>query len=788
MADWLAELRYVVRGCLRAPWVSLTIVATLVLGLGLASAIFAFADGYLFRPPAGSDRTYFVETGPGKWLKQSDTLALRRTAVADLGLVEWTVSHRIQEDKLSLGDRTVEFFVQDVTPGFSKAVRLLPLVAGRDFTAEDHLAQDPVPVWISYKFWTRELHGDRGALGRTFTFRAYRPQSVMVVGILAPDVSTIDDGNRPPEAIAPALPAQPDPNRTSHPLIRLPDGMTVEQATAQIASALQVVAPASDGQPRTVRLKSFAEAQLSGGRPTARVLFAGAMLVLLLAAINLVHLLLSRGVARSPEVATRTALGASRWRITRLFLTESLLLGSIGLAGGLAAGRALTSVMDSHMPQWPTSGRNIALVPMLFDWRVVAFAAVIGFTIAAAGGLWPARRASAHSLASGSRSRSRLASAIPARLSSSILASQLAVATVVMVGTCFIGLGTWRYLHQPLGFDIDGRFHVTVYKSDGSTLAPQEIPIEREALLSVPGVRAVGPLRLLSARGVSVPGRAIDDRQITGVSAPVGYFETLNLRLRGGRWFTAAEFAVGEPVAVVDEGTAHLAWPDGSPLGQEISVAGVMRRVVGVIQPIRISLQREGPGFVYVPKSASDSEAMLPGIFAPGLSAPELERRIRPVLAKAIAGATAEVEPISLETYFLREVGEARFQAPILLAFGTLAFALAAIGVFGLVSYLVAQRTREFAIRLALGAQPAQVWRSVIRGSIVPAVAGLSVGIGAAWALESVVRANMFGWPSSGPIALASVAPALLLVAVVAAIVPANRAMRADPVTVLRAE
>jgi putative ABC transport system permease protein len=786
MADWLRELRYVLRGCLRTPWMSITVVVTLVLGLGLSSAIFAFADGYLFRRPAGAERTYFVETGSGDWLKQSDTAALRQTPVAQLGLVEWTASHRIRDFTLPLGDRLAEFYVQDVTAGFSNVVKL-PLVAGRDFTAEDHREQDPVPVWISHKFWTRELRGDRGVIGRTFQWPGVHPQSIVVVGILAPYVSSIDDGNHPPEAIAPALPAPPHPARSSHPLVRLPDAVTVEEATAQIASALQAVAPASNGTPRTVRLKSLVEEQVAGGRPTARVLFAGAMLVLVLAAINLIHLLLSRGVARSTEVATRAALGASRWRITRLFLTESLLLGSVGIAGGLVAGRALAQVMDSDMPQWPTNGRNIALVPMLFDGRVVAFAAVLGAAIAVIGGLWPARRALARSLSSGSRSGSGRSGAIPARLSSFILGSELAVAAVVMIGTCFIGLGVWRYLHQPLGFDIDDRFTLQVQKSDGSSLAPeQERPI-REALLSVPGVRAAGPLRALRVTGVDVPGRAIDDKQITGVSAPAGYFETLNLRLRRGRWFAPAEFATVEPVAVVDERAAHLAWPDDDPLGQEIRVAGVWRRVVGVIQPLRISLQREGPGCVYVPMSSAD-RIMMPGVFAPGLSAPELERRIRPALTSAIGGVRVEVDPIALDTYFLREVGEAQFQEPILLAFGILAFMLAAIGVFGLVSYVVEQRTREFGIRLALGALPMQVWRSVVRASVVPAIAGLFVGAACARALESVVRASVFGWPSSGPIALASVALALLAVAVAAAIVPANRAMRVDPATVLRAD
>lgn len=794
MADWLTDVRVVLRGWRRSPGFSATIVLTLVLGLGLAAAMFAFADGYLFRPlpfPA-ADRLYHVLDPNNKiagMIMSADQAALRASPLADFGFVSWEISSRPVSGELDLGNRRVPVMAYGVSAAFRQTVQL-PLIAGRDFTDVDHRDGAPVRAWLTYRYWQREFGRDRGVVGRTFKVLTFsgKTTTAEVVGILGPEATSFDLNNEPPDIVVPELePARVEPRRMAMPIVRLPDGMSREQAEARMASVLQSVAPASDGTPRVVRLRSLHEYQVRGGRPTARVLFAGAMLVLLLATINLVHLLLTRGVARAGEIATRAALGAGRWRLTRLFLTESLLLSVIGVAGGLLAGAWLSKVIEASIPRLPTGGRNMALVPMLYGWRTVLFACALGLLVAVVGGLWPARRALKRSLAWTNRSASGLRGNLPARLSRTILASELAVATIVMVGTVFIGLGIWRYLNQPLGFDYDDRYSVSVTRAAGQATSVPEVMATIEAIRGVNGVRAAATERLFSIRDIEIPGVAIDPRTTSASGATDGYFEAWNLRLRRGRWFTHAELTGQEPVVVINETLARMAWPGADALGREVRADGLLRRVIGVIEPMRTRLAMEPSGHVYVPVAQPRAWTSA-AVWASGLSADDLQRRVEGVIRGVVPDAEVRVQPVTLERLFGRDVGEALFQAPIMLAFGALAFVLAGVGVFGLVSYLVEQRTREFGIRFALGARPGDVWQNVIRQSLIPAIVGLAIGVAGAWALESVVRSSVFGWQSSGISAIGAVAVALLAVSVLAAAVPARRAMKVNPATTLRAE
>jgi putative ABC transport system permease protein len=241
-------------------------------------------------------------------------------------------------------------------------------------------------------------------------------------------------------------------------------------------------------------------------------------------------------------------------------------------------------------------------------------------------------------------------------------------------------------------------------------------------------------------------------------------------------------------VAIVDAALARRAWPHGQTIGQDLRVGtGPVRRVVGVIETQVRSLRSEMPAEAYIPRGATAGWPRLVA-WAPGLSPDQLASWVTPAVNMLLPGAVARVEPVTLAGLFNRETGEAEFQGPIMIAFGVVTFALAGIGVFGLVSYLVAQRTREFGIRLALGARNRDIWRAVLGESVAPALVGLITGSAAAWMLERFVRASAFGWPSSGIAAVTMVSVALLVVAFLTAAVPARRTMRIDPSVVLRAE
>jgi hypothetical protein len=429
--------------------------------------------------------------------------------------------------------------------------------------------------------------------------------------------------------------------------------------------ALQALAPAADGRPREVRLRALRAAQTAGGKPTAKVLLTGALLVLLLASMNLIHLLLSRSMARAQEVATRASLGASRWRLIRVFLVESLLLGAVGMTLGVAAEKALSMLISANVPPWPTAGRNLALVPMLFNLRVIAFAVVLGLIVSVAGGLWPAWLSLRRPMTIHQRTAGGVNPGISGRISRVILGSELTVATMVIVGAVFVGLGIFRYLNQPLGFDYADRLSVFIGAPDRAPLAGQEAAAALRAIRTVTGVRDAGFERPVSrARDVEVADRAVDTKAISALGVTAGYFEAWGMHIRQGRWFEAAEFLDSASVVVVNDQFVRLAWPDADPIGATVRVAGSIRRVVGVVQSRRDMLEREPSPTLYVPAADTAGRDTLVA-WAPGSDLADMNARMSAAVGAAVPGAAVTASRLTFEGLFLRGIGEAQFQAPI---------------------------------------------------------------------------------------------------------------------------
>jgi hypothetical protein len=369
-----------------------------------------------------------------------------------------------------------------------------------------------------------------------------------------------------------------------------------------------------------------------------------------------------------------------------------------------------------------------------------------------------------------------------------VLMSELTVATVVIVGAVFIGLGIYRHLNQPLGFEYADRVRIAAFGQDGRALKGDAAVASVNAVRVTSGVVHAGFERSANmTRDVEVPERAIETKDMQALAVTPGYFEAWGMHLRQGRWFESAEFLDPAGVVVVDERFARLAWPDANPVGSMVKAAGGLRRVIGVVEARRELLDRDMPPSVYVPAPESAGRPAIVA-WAPDTNIEDMRTRLTTAVQAAVPGSKITVNAVTFDGLFQRGIGEAKFQAPIVMAFGILAVTLAGIGVFGLVSYLVEQRTREFGIRMALGAKLQDIWRTVMRESIQPTVIGLALGSAGALALESVVQASVFGWKSSGPAAVVIVVIGLLAVAVVAALVPAGRAARIDPARTLRAE
>jgi predicted permease len=697
------DLRYVLRSILRRPVFSATFVLTLALGLGLGAAIFSFADGYLFRPlPFPSpEQLYRVRDPHAKIaMREIDTIALRQTAVGEYGFVEWSAGSRIVGDAIIVAGRRVPVRSYDVSARFAEIVGLP--VLGRTFGPPDHREGTTVPVWMSHRFWQREFGGDPAVLGRSFTVDAAEPMTVEIVGILGAGVASFDLNNAPPDLVAPAAlrggPKAARTNRLSFPIVRLPDGMAREEGEARISAALQAVAPASDGRVRAVQLRPLRDYQVAGGAPTARLLLAAPLLILLLLTMNLVHLMLAQGIARAREIATRAALGATNGRVLRLFLIEAIVLSLLGTAGGLLSGAWMSQVIASRVPQYPTAGRNLALVPMTFDIRVVAFVVVVGLLVAVVSGLTPAWRALRRPL----KTVNHATTANIRRVSRSILASQLTVTTILLLGTVFVGIGIWRYLNPPLGYEHVNRMVIRVEpKRTEQPPTGTEWTAIRAAIGAIPGVRSAGAYRLGQGTPIEVGGEARPTLVAYGVSE--GFFESWEVRLSAGRWFTREDYRTEAPVAIVDAAFARRLWPDGSAVGQGFRVEnGVLHQIVGIVETQVRSLRKNPNGEAYIPKRVPAE--WLPFVaWAPGMSAAELERRVIPVVGSIISGASSRAEPVTKTWLFNRETGEAEFQGPLMAALAFFTFILAAVGIFGrfLTSWRSARASSVSGLQLA---------------------------------------------------------------------------------------
>jgi hypothetical protein len=357
-----------------------------------------------------------------------------------------------------------------------------------------------------------------------------------------------------------------------------------------------------------------------------------------------------------------------------------------------------------------------------------------------------------------------------------------------MMGAVFIGMGIWRYLDQPLAFDYEQRFSIDVRPADSMSIEPHEVAGAIRAIRDLPGVVSAGNYDAPSLPEVEVDGRVLDEDRAAGYGAAAGYFEAWNLRILEGRGFAEADYRTGAPVVIVDDRFAASIWPGADPLGRTVRVGGgPMREVIGVVAAPRWRLSSTGQPAVYVPLETPPATGWLVA-WIPSGRMPAVGERLAGAVQAAVPGVRVTTRPVTRESLFAREAGEAWFQAPFMVVFGVFALLLAAIGVFGVVSYVVERRMKEFGIRLALGARPMDVWCAVTLQSVSPALAGLAGGTLAALALERVVTASVFGWQSSSVLALSLVAATLVAVTVAAAALPARRAMRTDPVATLRAE
>ncbi|MGB9463791.1 MAG: ABC transporter permease [Candidatus Acidiferrum sp.] len=795
-------LRTAFRQMRRNPGFFAIALAALALGIGANTAIFSAVEGVLLRPLPYADPNQLVML----W-EDASYVGFPQNNLSAADYVDWRAQNQVFTDVVAIryanaaftGDQAPEQALgRRVTPNFFDVIGVQPAV-GRPFTAEEDAARSKVVV-LSNAFWQRRFGGDTAVLGRSILMdgEATTIVGVMPRGFFFPDNATDywQPASFSPEDLA---------RRTRHNLevvARMTPGVTAERAQRDlelIAKRLQLQYPDSNTNIGAVVVPI--RKQFAGDTATGLwVLQIAAVLVLLIACSNLANLLLARAAGRRREIAVRIALGASRGQIAAQLVTESLLLSVGGGAAGLLVGRLCWGVFKNLVPT-QIAGDGFAL-----NGPVLLFTAAVSILAGVFFGIVPALRATDVSLQESLKEGARAGESRGGmRLRDTLVVAQFAMAFALLVGASLMIETLWNLRRVDLGFRADHLLTMAVplpntkYDNNDKLRAFYRDVLDRTRTL--PGVKNVG-------FGSDVPFTSIGDTEgyvIEGAppllpgqdndalyrEVTAGYLETIGGTLRSGRLLEDRDIESSQPVVVVNEFLAKLHWPGQDAVGKRLKLSGSKepwRTVVGVVKDIRErGLLLDMKPAVYVPVNQVDR----PGAdFLIARTAQDPASVIN-----ALRGAVWAVDserPVAfirtMDQLMEENVADRERPMTLLGIFAGLALVLACIGVYGVLAYSVAQRTREIGVRMALGARPLDVTRMILGRGLRLSAIGLVAGAALAGILGILLRTLLFGVTPAAPLVYAGTAAALIIVALAACVIPAQRAARVDPVVALRDE
>jgi predicted permease len=691
-----------------------------------------------------------------------------------------------------------------VSDDFFRTLGVHP-VLGRDFHAGEDLPSAPAAVLLTYAAWQKRFGGKPDVLGQSVTLDEV-PHTI--IGVLPPGFQFAPVG--PAEFWSSLQPVREcDKRRGCHDLYgiaRLKDGVSVQAAladTKSIAAQLEAQYPDSNrGQGAAVL--SLSDSVLGDIRPVLVMLLSGAGLLLLIACVNVSSLLLVRSESRKREIAVRRALGASPARLVRQFVTEGLVLVAAGSVLGLASAKWTMQLFLSLIP-----ARMLANMPYLaglgLNLHVIAFACAISLTTGLLFSLIPALRLSLSDLREGLTEGGRgSAGTVWRRLSSNLVVLELATAVVLLVGAGLLGQSLYRLLHEDMGMQPEHLATLRINAPDSSYRKPEQaVALERQVISrmeNLPGVESVGITSRLPVTGGNTMWIKVVDRPFNGEHNEVGYrevssgyFSTLRARLLRGRYFTEQDDASKPPVIVIDQSFAKKYFPGEDPVGKQILYVDAKpsppMEIVGIVDDIKEGpLDRDTWPTMYVAFNQDPNDN-----FSIVVRTAQAEQSLLPVMAATVHRIDSEISTFmeSTMTEKINDSPEAylhRSSAWLVGGFAAVAFLLSVVGLYGVVSYSVSQRTREIGIRLALGAQPRAVYRLILKEAGWLTALGIAAGLACAVAAANLMRGLLFGVRSWDLPTLAAVALLLGIPAMLASYLPARRAASLDPVEVLRAE
>ncbi|MGC2831470.1 MAG: ABC transporter permease [Candidatus Acidiferrum sp.] len=812
------DLRYAFRMLVKSPGFTLVAVLALGLGIGANTAIFSVFNGMLWRPLPVRDPQHLVvlaaKTRDFQFplnLSYLDFQDYRRLKSVFSDLVAYSPS----PVNFGAQGRPERAWVDLVSGNYFSALGIEPAL-GRTFAPDEGWVQNKDPlVVLSYKFWQKRFGGDHGVIGQTvqvnnhaFTIIGVAPERyVGAYYFLEPDFYL------PLTAMGIVDPAESDAlTRRSASFLRvlgyLKPGVTPAQAMAAAQPLdhrlAQDFPDSHKGLSLLVlpELKARPEPGLGGFMSTAVIVFMLLVgLVLLIACANVANLILARANGRRKEFATRVALGASRWRLARQLLTETVLLSACGGVLGMVfarwAGMALTSI---HIP----TDVPLRLFDLRMDWRIFSFAFLAALLTGVVAGLVPSLQASRTDLADTLKAggRSGGSSAGHHRFRNALVVSQVAVSLLLLACAGFFIRSLQNSAHVNMGFRID---HTLLMSVD---LGLQGYTEERgqqffkqltERVRTMPGVRDAAISSYIPMgydnSGVSVfpDGQVIDDKSNSEVVfddlVQPSYFRTAGVPVIRGREFTDADSASAPLVAIINDTFAQKIWPGQDPIGKIFRTKkdGPPIQVVGLTRTGKYLFLYETPQlYVYFPLAQRYSAGANLFVYTEGdpqLIVSAVRDQIRQLDASLPVFAVTTMEA---HVRYGKPLLPARLGAMLVGAFGLLGLILASVGVYGVVSYSVSQRTQEIGIRTALGAQRSNVLGMILKQGMRMALIGTGVGIVLSFLLFRGLRSVLYGVKSTDLVTLAAVSGMLLAVAFVASYVPALRATRVDPVVALR--
>ena len=805
LEQFAREAAYGLRQVRRNPSFSGIAIATLALGIGGMTAMFSAFDAVLVRPLpyADADRLVMIwddfsgegrsghAPAPAEWLEWC-RLQTVFTDVAATQPAEATLSGDAEAEQVPARKATASLW---------SVLGVKPLI-GRGFTEDEDEKGVSVAV-ISYGLWQRRYGGSPGVLGRKITIND-GPREV--VGVMPREFYFMPA--RDIDVWMPAsFPAWMRTNLTWHDaqvVARLKPGVTLERARESMAALSRRVTEKDFRGPHSVAVKPLRE-EMAGRTQTALiVLLCASAALLMVACVNLANLLMSRGTARGREVAVRVALGAGRGRLIAQFLTETLVLAVLGAVAGAALALPAMRFLETLVPE------TMGTVRLTLDTRVLAFSAGVTVAVALISGLVPALRGSRLSPQDGLREGGRgTAGANRHWLQHSLILVEVALAVVLLTSGGLLLQTSQRLANTDLGLQAEKllTFEMPLFRYEDFHRRVAFVNAELERIRAVPGVLDAGAISRIpltpadQATFYLFPGQSENDipKQVALFRVVTrDYFPTIGAHLREGRFFEASDQGSAAPAAIVNDTFARRNFSGRSPLGERLKFGQFGEKdywytIVGVVERLReVGIAEEMRPAVYLlheqtdqweTKGARPTSIVVRTGGEPASIVPAIRQAIRSV---------DKNQPIwrveTLEEIVDRQLSTPRQTTALMGAFAVLALLLASLGLYGVLSYAVSQRTAEIGVRMALGASSGEILRSFGKRGLALTLSGLAIGLGLAAIASRSMSAVLYGFRPDYATTVTVVSLVLLVVSAVACLVPARRASRVDPVVALRSE